>query len=86
MYLCEEPSRFGPNEFAHVLQRPLGGGVIIGGVRLVDDWDASFDLARAERIKQRACRLCPELGRPEDLQVIRHLIGLRREFFNELFP
>ena len=33
----------------------------------------------AELIKQRCCALVPELGRPEDLKVIKHGVGLRRE-------
>ncbi|EHY57422.1 hypothetical protein HRR83_002908 [Exophiala dermatitidis] len=65
------------NEFAHVFPRPLGGGVIIGGVRRDNDWTAEPDLELAERIKQRCCALAPELGRPEDLQVISHNVGLR---------
>ncbi|KAL2428989.1 D-amino-acid oxidase [Exophiala dermatitidis] len=65
------------NEFAHVFPRPLGGGVIIGGVRRDNDWTGEPDLELAERIKRRCCALAPELGRPEDLQVISHNVGLR---------
>ncbi|EXJ80329.1 hypothetical protein A1O1_08473 [Capronia coronata CBS 617.96] len=65
------------NEFAHVFPRPLGGGVIIGGVRRDNDWTGEPDMQLAERIKKRCCALAPELGRPEDLQVISHNVGLR---------
>jgi D-amino-acid oxidase len=80
MYIWTQPSVLGPNEFSHVFPRPLGGGVIIGGVAIDNDWDESFDVSRVQRIKQRACQLAPELGKPEDLQIVRHNVGLRREF------
>lgn len=34
-------------------------------------------MALAKTIMQRCCDLCPELGKPEDLQVISHNVGLR---------
>lgn len=68
------------NEFAHVFPRPLGGGVIIGGTRRDDDWTAEPDMQLADRIKQRCCQLAPGLGRPEDLLVVSHNVGLRRKF------
>ncbi|KIW57525.1 hypothetical protein, variant [Exophiala xenobiotica] len=64
-------------EFAHVFPRPLGGGVIIGGVRRDNDWTAEPDMELAERIKQRCCALAPELGKPEELQILSHNVGLR---------
>ncbi|KAL1868998.1 hypothetical protein Plec18167_008000 [Paecilomyces lecythidis] len=76
MYIWDS-SKFGNNEFSHVFPRPLGGGIIIGGVKIDNDWDDKPDMARAERIKERACQLCPELGRPDQLQVISHNVGLR---------
>lgn len=78
MYIWDT-SRFGNNEFSHVFPRPLGGGIIIGGVKIDHDWDDKPDMARAERIKERACQLCPELGRPDQLQVLSHNVGLRRK-------
>lgn len=80
MYVWFQPSLFPENEFSHVFPRPLGGGIIIGGVRLDNDHDEVLDPSRTERIKQRACQLCPELGRPEDVQVISQNVGLRRKF------
>ncbi|KAE8552664.1 hypothetical protein EYB25_004043 [Talaromyces marneffei] len=77
MTIWTQPSIFPPGEFCHVFPRPLGGGIIIGGVRLENDWDDSFDESRVERIKQRACQLAPELGKPEDLQIVRNNVGLR---------
>lgn len=77
MYIQHNAS-WGDNEFAHVFPRPLGGGVIIGGVRRDNDWTGEPDMELAERIKKRCCALAPELGRPEDLQIISHNVGLRR--------
>ncbi|KAI1617869.1 D-amino-acid oxidase, variant 2 [Exophiala viscosa] len=76
MYIQKNAS-WGDNEFAHVFPRPLGGGIILGGVRRDNDWTAEPDMELAERIKQRCCALAPELGKPEDLQVLSHNVGLR---------
>jgi D-amino-acid oxidase len=80
MYIWIQPSLFGADEFSHVFPRPLGGGIIIGGVRLNNEWDDSFDHSLTDRMKQRAYQLCPELGKPEDLQVVRCNVGLRRKY------
>ncbi len=72
-------SKWAPGEFSHVFPRPLGGGVIIGGVRRDHDWTAEPDIPLTERIKQRACELEPGLGRPEDLKVVSINVGLRRK-------
>lgn len=84
-YTWHQPSRFGPHEFSHIFPRPLGAGVIIGGVRLGRDADPTPDMALAARIKQRACELCPQLGKPDEVQVIRHNVGFRREFLPFMF-
>jgi hypothetical protein len=42
-------------------------------------WDGEVNLDFAEDIKRRCCALCPELGKPEDLKVLKHGVGLRRE-------
>jgi hypothetical protein len=69
------------DEFTHIFLRPLGGGIIIGGIRLHLDYDEKPDMQLAERIKRRACDICPELGRPENLKVIRHNVGFRGGWF-----
>ncbi|KAF9729122.1 hypothetical protein PMIN06_000028 [Paraphaeosphaeria minitans] len=75
MYL-RTPKRVDPT-VAYVFPRPNGGGVILGGSRQDNDWSAEPDMALAQTIMQRCCALCPELGKPEDLQVISHNVGLR---------
>lgn len=55
------------------------GGVVLGGCRLDNDWTGDVDETLVEDIKQRCCALAPELGKPEDLNVIYHAVGLRRK-------
>ena len=54
--------------------------MILGGSRQDNDWSAEPDMNLAKEIMRRCCDLCPELGKPEDLKVISHNVGLRREF------
>ncbi|KAE8453321.1 hypothetical protein EG329_011388 [Mollisiaceae sp. DMI_Dod_QoI] len=61
----------------YVFPRNPGGGVILGGCRFDNEWDGEVDLEFAEDIKKRCCALAPELGKPEDLKVIHHAVGLR---------
>jgi len=67
---------------AYVFPRPQGGGVILGGSRIDHDWSDTVDDELSEQIKRRCCALCPELGDPEDLQVISVGVGLRRKYSN----
>ena len=68
-------------DVTYVFPRNPGGGVILGGCRIDDDWNGEVDLVFAEDIKRRCVKLAPELGRVEDLRVLSHGVGLRREFF-----
>ncbi|CAO2657814.1 Nn.00g070740.m01.CDS01 [Neocucurbitaria sp. VM-36] len=71
------PKRIDPTT-TYVFPRTLGGGVILGGSRQDNDWSAEWDESLGQDIMRRCCELCPELGRPEDLQIISKNIGLRR--------
>jgi len=73
------PKRIDPT-VAYVFPRPLGGGVILGGSRDENNWSDEWDEELGKTIMQRCCELCPELGRPEDLQIVSKNIGLRRKF------
>lgn len=77
MYL-RAPHRIDPVA-AYVFPRPNGGGVILGGCRQDGNWDPEVDMDLAKEIMKRCCNVCPELGKPEDLQVISYNVGLRRE-------
>ncbi|KAL1795272.1 hypothetical protein ACET3X_007088 [Alternaria dauci] len=70
------PKRIDPTT-TYVFPRPLGGGVILGGSRQDNDWSAEWDEELGQDIMKRCCELCPELGKPEDLQVIAKNVGLR---------
>lgn len=68
----------------YVFPRPLGGGVVCGGSRQDNDWSEEWDEESGQDILKRCCELCPELGKPEDLQVIAKNVGLRRECSSHL--
>lgn len=73
------PKRIDPTT-TYVFPRTLGGGVILGGSRQDNDWSAEWDSELEAQILERACKLAPELGRPQDLQIIARNVGLRREY------
>ena len=54
--------------------------MLLGGCRIDNVWNGEVDLEFAEDIKRRCCDLAPELGKPSDLKVIQHAVGLRRKF------
>ncbi|XPS80089.1 D-amino-acid oxidase [Ascochyta lentis] len=70
------PKRIDPTT-TYVFPRTLGGGVILGGSRQDNDWSNEWDSELEAQILQRSCALAPELGKPEDLQIISRNIGLR---------
>jgi D-amino-acid oxidase len=67
------------SEATYIFPRPYGGGVILGGSRQDGDWNGEIDMQLAKDIMERCCRLAPELGKPEDLKVLSHNVGLRRK-------
>lgn len=79
MYVMSNRKRVN-NKMTYVFPRLNGGGVILGGCRIDHEWNEDVDLAVAEGIKKRCCALAPQLGKPEDLKVIQHIVGLRRTF------
>jgi D-amino-acid oxidase len=72
------PKRIDPTT-TYVFPRPNGGGVILGGSRDENNWSEEFDEELGKQIMERCCKLCPELGKPEDIQVISKNVGLRRK-------
>jgi D-amino-acid oxidase len=70
----------GADELTYIMQRPAGGGTILGGCFQPNKWESQFDPNLAVRIMHRAVALCPALtgGKGiEHLDVIRHGVGLR---------
>ncbi|KAM0701735.1 hypothetical protein Q7P35_010644 [Cladosporium inversicolor] len=70
----------GPEETTYIMQRPAGGGTIVGGCYQAGKTDAEPDPAMGERILERAVKLVPGLANGEGrsgLDVIRHGVGLR---------
>ena len=54
---------------------------MLGGCRIDGVWDAQPSEELAEDIKRRCCALCPDLGKPEELKVLKIGVGLRRKLF-----
>lgn len=73
------PKRIDPTT-TYVFPRTLGGGVILGGSREDNNWSNEWDSELEAQILESACKLAPELGKPENLQIIARNIGLRREY------
>lgn len=65
------------SDTTYVFPRGKHGGIILGGCRVDNVWKGEVSLEFAEDIKRRCCALAPELGKPEDLKVIKHGLGLR---------
>ncbi|KAM5357964.1 hypothetical protein ACJZ2D_015732 [Fusarium nematophilum] len=61
----------------HIFPRGKDGGVILGGCKIDGDWSEELDPMIGEGIKQRCCALVPELGKPEDLRILKQGVGLR---------
>ncbi|KAH6642863.1 hypothetical protein C7974DRAFT_302514 [Boeremia exigua] len=70
------PKRIDPTT-TYVFPRTLGGGVILGGSREDNNWSNEWDSELEAQILESACKLAPELGKPENLQIIARNIGLR---------
>jgi len=70
----------GPEETTYIMQRPAGGGTIVGGCYQAGKTEADPDPAMGERILERAIKLVPSLADGKGragLDVIRHGVGLR---------
>jgi D-amino-acid oxidase len=71
----------GPDEVTYIMQRPAGGGTILGGCYQENSWESQPDPNLAVRIMKRALQMCPDLtgGKEgiENLDVVRHGVGLR---------
>ena len=71
----------GEDEACYIMERALGGGTVIGGSYQKGDWNAQVDMGLANRILERAVGAFPTLtggtGRVQDLDIIRHGVGLR---------
>jgi hypothetical protein len=70
----------GPEETTYIMQRPAGGGTIVGGCYQANKTAADADPAMGERILERAIKLVPALADGKGrvgLDVIRHGVGLR---------
>ncbi|ORY02214.1 nucleotide-binding domain-containing protein [Basidiobolus meristosporus CBS 931.73] len=53
------------------------GHVILGGTMQAYNNDEKHDEETAKKIMERACKLDPLLGKPENLKVVKHCVGFR---------
>ncbi|KAG6004072.1 hypothetical protein E4U21_001417 [Claviceps maximensis] len=70
----------GKTEIFYTMQRPAGGGTILGGTYDIGNWESAPDPSIGLRIMQRIAGICPEIADGkgvEGLSVIRHAAGLR---------
>ncbi|GAO15988.1 uncharacterized protein UV8b_04468 [Ustilaginoidea virens] len=70
----------GMTELLYTMQRPAGGGTVLGGTYDIGNWESVPDPNIALRIMQRVVDLCPEIAHGKGIQglsVIRHVAGLR---------
>lgn len=70
----------GTSEILYAMQRPAGGGTILGGTYDIGNWESVPDPNIALRIMRRVVDLCPEIAGGkgiEGLSVVRHAAGLR---------
>lgn len=71
----------GDDEACYIMSRAAGGGTVLGGSYQKGNSNAAVDPELAARIMERAVKACPALtrgsGKVEDLDVIRHGVGLR---------
>lgn len=69
-----------PADMMYIMQRAAGGGTILGGTYDKNNWESAPDPNVANRIMERAVKLCPEIAGGKGvsgLSVIRHVVGLR---------
>lgn len=71
----------GDDETTYIMERAGGGGTIIGGCLQKRRWESQPDPNLAQRILKRAVELVPALapqkGAVDELDVVRHAVGLR---------
>lgn len=71
-----------PGEATYIIPRPGSGGcVVVGGTNLRNDESLLPRKQTAERILQKAFKICPELAEGgsswKDIQIVSHNVGLR---------
>lgn len=64
----------------YVFPRGRDGGVVLGGTREDGVWSGTWNEEAERGILERCVALCPELGKVEELKILKRGIGLRRKF------
>ncbi|KZO91329.1 hypothetical protein CALVIDRAFT_568358 [Calocera viscosa TUFC12733] len=65
------------DQYTYLIPRPASGVLILGGIN--EHWNTSHEPnpASREMFKQRAFKICPELGPPESMEVVKDIVGVR---------
>jgi len=64
-------------EYTYLIPRPASGVLILGGINEPFNMSPEPNPASREMFKQRAFKICPELGPPEGMEVVRDIVGVR---------
>jgi len=64
-------------EYTYLIPRPQSGILILGGIN--EPWNTSPEPNAASRqmFKERAYKICPELGPPEQMDFVKDIVGVR---------
>lgn len=69
-----------PTDLMYIMERPGGGGTIMGGCYELGNWDPDPDPYTSYRIMARLVQVAPEIADGKgirNLSIIRHAVGLR---------
>ncbi|KZP00667.1 FAD dependent oxidoreductase [Calocera viscosa TUFC12733] len=64
-------------EYTYLIPRPASGILVLGGINEPFNMSPEPNPASREMFKQRAYKICPELGPPEQMEFVKDIIGVR---------
>jgi D-amino-acid oxidase len=64
-------------EYTYLIPRPASGLLVLGGINEPFNTSPEPNPASREMFKQRAARICPELGTPDQMEWVKDIVGVR---------